>query len=76
MITVNIEKARLIAHDVRRAQRQEALAPLDSAYAHGIPGTNIAEIEAQREAIRQANAQVQEQIDEASSVDELRAAIT
>jgi hypothetical protein len=38
MITININKAKTIAHDVRRAARAEEFKPFDDAIAKQIPG--------------------------------------
>ena len=43
MITVNINKAKAIAHDVRRAKRAEEFAPLDEIIAKQIPGKSATE---------------------------------
>ena len=38
MITINIDKAKTIAHDKRRAAREEEFKPYDDAIAKQIPG--------------------------------------
>ena len=73
MITINIDKARQIAHAQRRAVRAEAFAPLDVVIAQQIPGTDILAAEAERQAIRDADAKTQRAIDRAKDVDALRA---
>lgn len=62
MITVNIDKAKALLTTQRRAVRQEEFAPLDAIIASQIPGTDIQEIEAQRQAIREKHAALQLQI--------------
>jgi len=68
MITVNLNKAKVIAHDKRRAARAEEFAPLDAELAKQIPGTNAVAIEAARQAIRDKYATVQNTIDAAGDV--------
>lgn len=75
MIRINIDKAKTIAHDVRRAVRAQEFAPLDEQIAKQIPGANAAEIEAQRQAVRDKYAAMQKQIDAAVTVDEIKAAM-
>lgn len=60
MIKVNIEKAKEIAHEVRRQDRADKLAPLDIQAT--IPSM-ATEAEAARAAIRATNASVQAEID-------------
>ena len=68
MITVNLNKAKVIAHDKRRAARSEEFAPLDAELAKQIPGKNTGAIEAARQAIRDKYAVVQNSIDAAGDV--------
>ena len=75
MITVNIDKAKQIGHDIRRAKRAEEFAPYDEVIAKRIPGTVEAEAEAARQAIRDKYAEVQTQIDAATTPDEIKAAL-
>lgn len=72
MIVVNINKAKTIAHDMRRAARAEEFAPLDAVIMKQIPGTDIQAIEAQRQAIRDKYAQLQVQMDSAQTIDKLK----
>jgi hypothetical protein len=70
MITVDMNKAKVIAHDARRATRNAAFAPLD------IKATIPAEATAAEEArvvIREDDAALQVQMDAASNADELKA---
>lgn len=73
MIVINIDKAKLIAHTMRREARATEFAPLDAIIAKQIPGTAVQEIEAQRQAIRDKYAAMQEQLNVATSVEELKA---
>lgn len=74
MITINIEKAKGIAHDIRRAARSEEFKPYDEAIAKQIPG-QMEGAEAARAAIRAKYAAMQTAIDAASTVDEIKAAM-
>ena len=69
MITVNINKAKAIAHDIRRAARLSEFAPLDIKAT--IPSEAI-EAESARQAVREKYAAIQADIDAASSVTELK----
>ena len=65
-ITVNMDKAKTIGHEIRRAKRADEFAPLDAEIAKQIPGTDTAAVEAQRQTIRDKYAGVQMQIDAAN----------
>ena len=73
MITINIDKAKAIAHDIRRAARAEEFKPLDAKAT--IPA-EAAEAEAARQAIRDKYAQIQADIDAATTVDKLKTVMT
>lgn len=64
-IQIDIDKARDIAHDKRREVRAKAFEPLDKMIAAQIPGVNAEDIEAERQKIRDENAQIQADIDAA-----------
>ena len=70
MITINIDKAKAIAHDKRRAARSAEFAPLDIKAT--IPSEAQA-AEAARQAIRDKYAEMQAQMDAAQTVEELKA---
>ena len=72
MITVNVDKAKNIAHEVRRAKRAEEFAPLDVKAT--IPSEAVAAEEA-RAVIRAKYAGVQTSIDAAADVDALKASV-
>jgi hypothetical protein len=72
MITINIDKAKTIAHDKRREARSTEFAPLDVKAT--IPSEAIA-AEAARQVIRYKYAAMQTAIDSASTVDEIKAAM-
>ena len=72
MITINIDKAKTIAHDKRREARSAEFAPLDIKAT--IPSEATA-AEAARQVIRDKYATMQTAIDAASTVDEIKAAM-
>lgn len=72
MIRINIDKAKDIAHDVRRAKRAQDFAPLDVKAT--IP-SEAAAAEAARQEVRERYAAMQDQIDAAQSADQLKAII-
>jgi len=69
MIAINIDKAKTIVHDIRRAKRTAEFAPLDIKAA--IP-SEAAAAEAARQAIRDKYVAIQTDIDSASSLSELK----
>lgn len=72
MITINIDKAKTIAHDKRREARSIEFAPLDIKAT--IPSEAAAAEEA-RAAVRAKYAAMQTAIDAASTVDEIKVAM-
>jgi hypothetical protein len=70
MIKINLDKAKAIAHDKRRAARAEEFKPLDIKAT--IPSESAA-AEAARQQVRDKYAALQTQMDAAQSVDELKA---
>lgn len=72
MITININKAKGIAHDKRREARSAEFAPLDIKAT--IPSEATA-AEAARQAVREKYAAMQTAINSASTVDEIKAAM-
>ena len=69
MITINIDKAKAIAHNIKRAARAEEFKPLDVKAT--IPSEQVA-AEAERQKIRDKHAQIQADIDAATTVDKLK----
>lgn len=69
MIAINIDKAKAIVHDKRRAVRAAEFAPLDIKVT--IP-SEAAAAEAARQAIREKYAAIQSDIDSAPGVPELK----
>jgi hypothetical protein len=74
MITINIQKAKVIAHDKRRQLRADEFAPYDEAIAKQIPG-RMEDAEAARVLIREKYAQMQIAIDAAQDVNALKTAL-
>ena len=70
MIVINLDKAKNITHEARRAKRAEEFAPLDVKAT--IPSEATAAEEA-RQAVRDKYAAIQSNIDNAQGVDELKA---
>jgi len=75
MITINLDKAKAIGHDIRRAARAEAFKPYDDIIAKQIPGADAQAAEAARQQIRDKYALVQEVIDGAQTPEEIKAAL-
>jgi len=75
MIIINVDKAKLIAHDLRREARATEFAPYDEIIAKRLPGTAEQEAELQRQTIRQKYADMQVAIDSVNTIDELKAVI-
>jgi len=72
MITINLDKAKSIAHDKRRAARAEEFKPHDEVIMKQIPGNDAAVAEAARQEIRDKYADMQVAIDGAESADQLK----
>ena len=70
MITVDMNKAKVIAHDARRTVRNKAFAPLDVKAT--IP-SEAAQAEADRAAIREVDSALQVSLDAATTAVELKA---
>jgi hypothetical protein len=73
MITINIDKAKNIAHDIRRAEREVEFTPLDK---KAIIPMYAAEAEAARQEVRDKYAAIQVQIDEAANMDTLHGIVS
>lgn len=70
MITINIDKAKTIAHDKRREARSAEFAPLD--IKANIP-SEATEAETARQVVRDKYADMQTAIDAASTIDQIKA---
>lgn len=75
MITVNIDKAKDIAHGIRREARAKEFRPFDEIIAKQIPGVSAQEAEAARQAIRDKYTAMQEEIDAAGTVEDIKAVL-
>lgn len=74
MITINIDKAKTIAHQLRREARAKEFEPYDDAIAKQIPG-QMAGAEAARQAIRDKYVAVQAAIDAATTPEQIKSAL-
>ena len=74
MTSINVTKAKAIAHDMRRAARAAEFAPYDEAIAKQIPG-QMEGAEAARQAIRDKYVAIQTAIDAAATPDQIKAAL-
>jgi D-serine deaminase-like pyridoxal phosphate-dependent protein len=72
MITVNLEKAKIIAHTNRRQIRAKNFEPYDLLISKQIPGKELEEAELKRQSIRDKDAEIQIEIDAATDVDKLK----
>ena len=72
MIVINIDKAKNIGHDIRREKRAEEFKPFDEVIMKQIPGKDFTEAEAARQAIRSKYEVIQQQIDAASTPEEIK----
>ena len=74
-LTINLDKAKAIGHDIRRQQRAAEFAPLDQQIAARIPGATIEEVEAKRQKIRNKYAEMQGAINAAETPEQIKAAL-
>ena len=71
MITVNMAKAKEVCHRQRRLKRAHEFEPYDAIIAKQIPGADAVAAEAQRQAIRDKYAALQNAINQATTPDQL-----
>ena len=74
MIVINVDKAKTVAHELRRQARAEEFKPLDEAIAKQIPGQADG-AEASRLVIRDKYAVIQTEIDSATDVVALKSIV-
>jgi hypothetical protein len=74
-IVTNLTKAKTIAHEMRRASREEEFKPHDDIIAKQIPGADADAAEAARATIRTKYETVQTDIDAAADVDALKTVV-
>ena len=75
VITININKAKDIAHTKRKEARAEEFKPYDEVIMKQIPGNDATAAEAARQVIRDKYAAMQTSIDASTTVDQLKAAM-
>jgi hypothetical protein len=75
MITINLDKAKAVGHNMRRVARAEEFAPYDNIIMKQIPGNSFTEAEASRQAIRDKYEIMQEAIDSSNNVDAIKTAL-
>ena len=73
MIKIDLTKAKEIAHEKRREARAEEFKPHDEVIMKQIPGNDMTEAEAARQAIREKYEELQTQMNSAETVEELKA---
>lgn len=71
-IVINLTKAKNIAHERRRFKREQEFKPHDEIIMKQIPGEDATVAETARAEIRTRYATIQTDIDNATSVDELK----
>ena len=71
-ITVNINKVKNIAHDLRRKKRDDLFAPYDNIIMKQIPGNDYTAAEQARADIRAADSIVQQNINSAITPEEIK----
>ena len=74
-VDVDLDQAKAIGHDKRRAARAEEFKPHDEVIMKQIPGADAVAAEAARAAIRTKYEQVQTAIDAATTPDEIKTAL-
>ena len=72
MIKINIDKAKQIAHEIRRETRATEFAPHDEIIMKQIPGVDHEQAEQARGKIRQKYKKLQNQIDSCKNVAQLQ----
>ena len=70
-----MNKAKAIAHDIRRAARAEEFKPYDEVIMKQIPGIDVQAVEYARQEIREKYAEMQIAIDSANSPEEIKAVL-
>lgn len=75
MIIINIDKAKTIAHDIRREARTNEFKPYDEVIMKQIPGNDYVQAEATRAAIREKYSVMQAAIDAATSIEEIKSVL-
>ena len=71
MIKINLDKAKNITHELRRAARSHEFEPYDAVIMKQIPGNDFIAAESARQEIRQRYAGIQQAIDACADVEHL-----
>jgi hypothetical protein len=74
-VDLDLDKCKAVGHDIRRQKRAEEFQPFDEIIAKQIPGKDATQAEAKRQEIRVKYDAIQEAIDDASTPDEIKAAL-
>jgi hypothetical protein len=74
-VDIDLDKAKDIGHDMRRAKREEEFAPFDAIIMKQIPGNSGTEAEEARQQIRFKYALIQDAINVAETTDEIKSAL-
>jgi hypothetical protein len=74
-IIINLDKAKVIGHNIRRTKRAEEFQPYDEIITKQIPGADAIEAEEARKEIRFKYELIQEAIDLAATPEEIKAAL-
>lgn len=72
MITINLNKAKEIAHEKRREAREKEFAPYDEIIVKQIPGNDLIQAENARQEIRNKYAVLQTKMNEAETIEDLK----
>lgn len=72
MITINLNKAKEIAHEKRREAREKEFAPYDEIIVKQIPGNDLVQAESARQEIRNKYAVLQTKMNEAETIEDLK----
>lgn len=75
MITINIEKAKSMAHTLRRNKREQMFAPYDRVIQLNIPGNDLVVAEENRAKIRLLDNKCQAEIDASSTPEQIKEAL-
>jgi len=75
MITINLDKAKAIGHEIRREKRLDEFKPHDEVIMKQIPGVDAQAAEAARQVIRDKYAVIQTQIEASASPEEIKTAL-
>ena len=75
VVSVNLNKAKTIAHGIRREARTNEFKPYDEVIMKQIPGADATAAEAARAVIREKYSVMQAEIDSATTVDQIKSAM-